>query len=188
METKEIRFRSFIVIVCFVCVVAFAAGYFGAMLSQNIKNANNAKASVTDDINERIEPTTQIVLIRQYEKTGGINIKEIQPDADMIGQGIDYIRQSYPDWEIGGYSKEKISLYKTIDSYPPDTYLLTSVMEGNVEVLAVYTYDIDGNAALMATYDTPVAMLPVEEIAKIRTGITATGQEALNRLLENYAE
>jgi hypothetical protein len=122
------------------------------------------------------------------QKTNNINIKQLQPDSNMIGQGIDYIRESYPDWEIGSYSKEKISLYKIIDSYPPGTYLLTSIMQNNEEVLAVYTYDIDGNSVLYGTYDTPVAMLPAEEIVKIRAGIAVSGEDALNSLLENYAE
>jgi hypothetical protein len=172
-----------------VCVAAFGAGYFGAMASQKIKNgSDNAKASVTENIEELIEPTTEIVLIRQYSKTNNINIKRLQPDSNMIGQNIDYIRESYPDWEIGGYSKEKISLYKIIDSYSPGTYLLTSVMQDNEEVLAVYTYDIDGNSVLYGTYDTPVSMLPAEEIVKIRAGIAVSGEDALNSLLENYAE
>ncbi len=189
METRVIKFRSFIVIVCMVCAVAFGAGYFGAMASQKIKSgSDNAKASVTENIDELIEPTTEIVLIRQYSKTNNINIKQLQPDSNMIGQGIDYIRESYPDWEIGSYSKEKISLYKIIDSYPPGTYLLTSIMQNNEEVLAVYTYDIDGNSVLYGTYDTPVAMLPAEEIVKIRAGIAVSGEDALNSLLENYAE
>lgn len=189
LETKNIKFKNFVTILCFVCVVAFAAGYFGAMISQQIKSGSeNAKASVIEDIDEIIQPTTVIVLIRQYSKTNSVNITEISPESEMIGQGIDYIRENYTGWEIGSYSKEKISLYKIIDSYSPGTYMLTSTTVGTEEVLAVYTYDIDGNSVLRETYDTPVAMLPAEEIEKIRAGIMVTGEDALNSLLENYAE
>ena len=189
MKIKQFLKNNTIILIAVLCVLSFSIGYFGSMFAEKLEE-NQTKISAASDNEELIQPTTSIVLIRQYTKTDSVNIKQVEPTSEMIGKDIDYIISAYEGWEIGSFSKEKISLYKTIDSYPPGTFLVTSIIsqEDGQEVLAVYEYDIDGVLSLKESFDTHVELLPESEIVKVLEGIIVNNEDELSSLLENYAE
>ena len=203
MKNKPSSKNMTIAVAALAFIICFSAGFFAGLLfytEGKIEKLNTTKSGIsyeennngdTNDektTNQTIQPSTEIILIRRYSKSESINIVNTTPNEHMYNMDEKTFSETYTEWEVYGFSSEKVTLYKVVDSYSPDTYKLAAYNDGNGEVIAVFGYDEDGKEYLIRKVSTPISMLSDADAQKIREGIYVKGKNALDVLLENYDE
>ncbi len=188
---KLIQTRIFIVIIG--AVLFFSLGIVSTKAYTSIKeNSPSVSLSVSkaaEEENVKAGLKTKIAFIRYYTSDNTVGVTSPESNAPYMGKDEKWFSETYPDWKTVKFTCEEITLEKTIDSFGPESFLLsTATDEGSVERLAVYTYDKEGNRVLYWMYDTPTELYEANELEKLRKGISVHGKTKLNELLENYEE
>ena len=88
----------------------------------------------------------------------------------------------YKDYEIKQFSAEKVILYKEIDKYCGNHFVLKEE-EG---VVAIYKIKNDGSEELMDLTDISAQYLPESDRLKLKNGIKIYGEENLDKALEDF--
>ena len=183
--------RNQILTLALMMVFAFGAGFGGGYLIQQMRGAdvNVSKTPVEEQPQAaKVTVNTKIVFIRKYTQSDSVNIKEINAPDELVGANEEEVKKAFSEWTLDGFSKEKVTLSRQIDSYAPGTFVVSTSTVEEEEVLAVYEYSENGERMLKEVFDTPLAVFDEAEASKLREGIVVTGEEELARVLQNYAE
>lgn len=197
---------KFLLSVVLTAAICFAVGFWAAVKTSGSgesgitvgeagSGAEDAAGKEKTDITDAagadsavVGPFTQIVMIRRYTESESVNIETAAAESPMYGLDEAGFARSYPQWEINGFSAEKVTLYKSIASCGPGTYKLTAYTAENNEIMAVYEYDREGEAKLLRIVGTPISLLTDAEADKVRAGIYVYGEDRLETLLQGYDE
>lgn len=191
---KEFIYKHSLITLFFALVLCFCAGFFGAYMFENTQSANAAinktnEPNTTQQETIKVGVATKFIYIRKYTKSQTVNIEEKAPPEMLVGADQTAVSAALPDWKIEGFTTERVTFSREIESYSPGVYKVGSIIENNDEErLCVYEYDIDGNEIVKQVFETPIAVFDETEMKKIRDGIIVIGDEALKKILENYAE
>ncbi len=147
------------------------------------KNSETAVTNYSDIINYE----TQLVYRTLYAQCEDV-VDEVQgPILELIGLNKDgleeYLIKNQLNWEIEGFSKEKVILLKRVAGICPNHYLI-SVNKGYI---VIYKYNEYGDKELIKQTDIPVNILPIVDQEKLQKGILVNTEKEVNQLLEDYS-
>lgn len=132
--------------------------------------------------NDNILPSASIIKKTYYKGCDHI-IKEIEDvDIELVNKNEKEIKEKYPNWDLQGYSREEIVLYKEEEGFCNEHY----VLKEHDGVIAIYTINEKGKETLKNDTEIQTQYLPEIDMEKLRKGIYLIGNEALNSALEDY--
>ncbi len=132
--------------------------------------------------NDNILPSASIIKKTYYKGCDHI-IKEIEDvDIELVNKNEKEIKEKYPNWDLQGYSREEIVLYKEEEGFCNEHY----VLKEHNGVIAIYTVNENGKETLKNDTEIQTQYLPEIDIENLRKGIYLIGKEALNSALEDY--
>lgn len=165
----------------------------GNVIETSINNKRINQAEVTKNSNapsNKITTDTQTIIVfnKTFEKVNYKTHDEVLIPKDKTSMTQDELQKEYPTWDIDSFSKSKVVMSKTIDSYPPGYYKISYMYNIDSEYITVFTYDKEGREKVYKITKTPLDLLDAQTIKQIKKGIIISDKEELNRTLENYVD
>ena len=136
----------------------------------------------TNSEEEKTSPNCVITLKVYYETCEHLietrkNIEEAQ-----VNLTEEEVKQKFPDWEIQRFAPNEIVLYKEVNEFCNEHFLLKE----EDEYIAIYKLDKNNNAKFLQTTEISTDYLAEEDLSQIRNGIKVYTQKELNKTLEDF--
>ncbi|MFZ7131999.1 MAG: hypothetical protein ACOWWR_06535 [Eubacteriales bacterium] len=191
--------KSKLIIIGIVLIVAFGLllGYLSADLFTNL----NDRVKQTDNNNEVLEISETsvgqtilnedavIIYNRVYSKCNDLVTEQKVVDSQYIGKNEKELEELFVGWDIVTFNSDKVIVEKSIDSYSPHYYKIGIYNQGDGEnMVAVFTFDIDGQEIVDTITGTPTNLLHDNDIQKLKEGIYTKDTEELYNMLQNFDE
>lgn len=188
-----------IVIIGVTIVLGFFVGFYIYKINQiDENNLKVAEKTVEDECTElaeklnlkqanakekKISPNSTLI-IKKYYKTCNhtIQTSEQITDEGLINLTEEEFTEKYKGWEIKEFKPEKIIIYKEIDDFCNEHYLLK---EKN-GYIAIYKLDKDNKETLEKLTDITVEYLPQKDAEEIKNGIRVYTKAELNRTIQDF--
>lgn len=134
-----------------------------------------------------VNEESEIVFNTLYLKTGKIDTKKIKIPITIVGASLDqfktYIENNYSGWQIKDVSARSASLYKEVDGYNPNYFII----QNKDGYMAVYKINDSGSKELYEVTDISISTLSEMDKVKLDEGIIAKSLEELYMIIEDYS-
>ena len=195
-KIKNYNRKYLITGVAFIIFFGLVLGYLSADLytkynqsRDSTKGEDVSRVSEVSVSDIKLEENATIVYSRIYLKCDELNREQKVAEETAVGKNKTELEQLFVGWNIVELSPELLILEKSINSYSPQYYKIGAYDNTDGEkMVAVYTFDIDGNEVLEDVTSTPLSLLHENEINRLDEGIYVKGEEKLYEMLENYDE
>ncbi len=147
----------------------------------NETEGNNVTIEVVSS-EEKTTPNTVLVLKKFYQDCGHTITNEAQIPEELVNLTTEEIQKQYPNWEVEEFSKEEVVLFKVLDSFCGEHYLLTEE-DGYINI---YIVDEEGNKSLKQEKVMSVEYLSETDKIMLKNGLMVYGTNELNKILEDY--
>ena len=131
---------------------------------------------------EKTSPNCMIVLKMYYKKCGHIVEKKKEIEEAYVNLTEEELSKKISDWEIQRFTPTEIVLYKEIDDFCKEHYVLKE-KEGNI---AIFSLDENNNETFLETTDISTKYLTREDLDRIKNGIVINSKKELNETLEDF--
>lgn len=196
--------KYFIISIILIAVLGFLIGIYMYKTNKldNVKIANSNFSVVTDECTEIAElyelgminikktnaseevisPNANITFKIYYRECEHLITKKENDIKDLINLSKEELQEKYIDWEIEKFSLDDIVLYKEVDDFCDEHYILK---EENGYIV-IYRLDKENHEKLLEITSIAVDYLENEDLKKIENGIKINTKTELNKLLEDY--
>ena len=131
---------------------------------------------------EKTSPNCTVILKIYYKKCGHLVEKKQTIEKTDINLTEEEIAGKFTDWEIQRFTPTEIVLYKELDEFCDEHYVLKE-KDGNI---AIYKLDENKNEKYIETTDISTKYLTEEDLNKIKDGIFVYSKKELNIALEDF--
>lgn len=146
-----------------------------------------ANQGADTDIIDKVNEGTEIVLSTHYSRTGEMDTKKIKIPITLIGATLKdfktYIEGNYRDWQVTSISTQAASLYKKVEGYKPNNFILQS-KDGYI---VIYKINESGEKILHEETGISLSLLSETDKKKLDEGITVKSKEEVYNILEDYS-
>ncbi len=136
----------------------------------------------TSSKEEKSSPNCVITLKIYYEKCNHIIESKQKIENTEINLTEEELKDRFSDWEIQKFTPTEIVLYKEVDEFCNEHYLLKEE-DGYI---AIYKLDENNNETLYEVTEIPTQYLPEEDLEKIQNGMKIYTEKELNKTLEDF--
>ena len=136
----------------------------------------------TSKAEEKTSPNCVITLKLYYEVCEHLIETRKNIEEAEVNLTEEELKQKFPVWEIQKFTPNEIVLYKEINEFCNEHFLLKED-EGYI---AIYKLDENNNAEFFQTTEIATDYLTKEDLEKIRNGIKVYTQKELNKTLEDF--
>lgn len=152
------------------------------LATDNIENKVEENVISTSATEKRISPNAT-VLEKQYFTGCDHLIKTVKDiPEELVNKTKEEVQNYYIGWSIDDFSDKEIIIYQEKGGFCNQHYL---VKEHN-GVLGIYTLDEKGIATLKEDTQIQTMYLTKTDLEKVKQGIEAIGDMALNTVLEDF--
>lgn len=131
---------------------------------------------------EKVSPNCKLVLKIYYNKCEHlIEKKEVIEDA-VVNMTEQELREKFYEWEIQKFTPTEIVLYKEINQFCDEHFLLKE-KDGYI---VIYKLDENNNPELFETTEISIEYLSEEDLENIKQGIKIYTEKELNKILEDF--
>ena len=113
---------------------------------------------------QKTSPNCTIILKIYYSKCGHLVEKKKTVEEVEVNLTEEEIKEKFSDWELQKFTPTEIVLYKELDQYCGEHYILKD-KDGYI---AVYSVDNKNNQTLIETTDISIDYLEEEDLNKIK--------------------
>lgn len=151
----------------------------------NILNNNNEEILniiKTNTEEEKVSPNCNLILKIYYNKCEHlIEKKEVIEDA-VVNMTEQDLREKFCEWEIQKFTPTEIVLYKEINEFCDEHYLLKD-KDGYI---VIYKLDENNNSELFQITEISTEYLAEKDLENIKQGIRIYTKKELNKILEDF--
>lgn len=130
----------------------------------------------------KVSPNATIVFEVYYNKCKHREVKEEKADTSLVNLNEQEIQEQYKEWTIKQFSEEKVILYKDVDEYCDNHYVLRE-KDGYIGIFKVKK---NGEEKLEELTSVLVQYLPETDNINIKNGLKVYTKENLNKILEDF--
>ena len=136
----------------------------------------------TNSNNKKTSPNCTIILKIYYKKCGHLIENKKTIEEAEVNLTEEELKEKFSDWEIQKFTEKEIVLYKEVDSFCDEHYVLRE-QNGNISIFKI---DENNNESFLKETDITVQYLEDEDLRKIKEGIFINTKKELNRILEDF--
>ena len=141
---------------------------------QNVTEVNSTEEKVSSNA---------ILILKKYYIQCDHTINEyVDLPKELVNMTKDEVQKHYPDWEVIGFEKGKVILYKEFDEVCGEHFKLR-VENGKV---VVYIVDTDGKESLYEKTNISSEYLTETDLINMQDGLEIYGKEELNQIIEDF--
>lgn len=148
--------------------------------------AQNGEKGINETLKE-VNEESEIVFNTHYLKTGKIDTRKIKIPITVVGASLNefksYVESNYSDWKIKSISTRSASLFKQVDGYNPNYFII----QNKDGYIAVYKINEAGEKELYEVTDISISTLSEMDKKKLDEGIIAKSLEELYKIIEDYS-
>lgn len=162
--------------------IAFETEYIRLHSSNVIKEASELIRETSSSEN-KTSPNTTIIEKKYYNSCEHITEKERKVEEKLANKTESEFQIEYIGWTIQKFTKDEVVVYKEVNDFCNEHYLLKEV-EGKIVIYELDKYDEEKSVFKETGIQTKY--LSEVDIENLRTGVKAYGEKELNKLLEDF--
>lgn len=162
--------------------IAFEAEY-RRLKTENIINEAKNILEETSSTEQKTSPNTKIVEKRYYADCEHLKQEEREIQEELINKTESEFQIEYIGWEIQKFTSNEVVVYKELQDFCNEHYLLKDV-EGEIVVYALDKYDKEREIIKETGIQTKY--LPEWDMENLKNGIKVYSNKELNKQLEDF--
>ena len=131
---------------------------------------------------EKTSPNCILILKIYYQKSGHLIEKKEKIEEANVNLTEEELKEKFPDWEVQKFTETEIVLYKELNEYCNEHYVLKE-KDGNI---AIYKLDENKKEEFIETTEISTDYLEEEDLKRIKEGIFINTKKELNKTLEDF--
>lgn len=131
---------------------------------------------------EKVAANAILVLKKYYKKCDHTINEYVELPQELVNLTKEQVQEKYADWEVIGFEKGKITLYKEFDDVCGEHFKL-KVEDGKV---VVYKENNDGSETLYEKTNISSEYLTEADLLNMQDGLEIYGKEELNQVIEDF--
>ncbi len=133
--------------------------------------------------NEEKVAANALLILKKYYKTCEHTLNEyVEIPQELVNMTEKEVQEQYEDWEVIGFEKGKVTLYKEFDGVCGEHFKLR-VEDGKV---VVYLVNQDGSETLYEKTNISSEYLTETDLINMQDGLEIYGKEELNKIIEDF--
>ncbi len=141
---------------------------------QNVTEVNSTEEKVSSNA---------ILILKKYYIQCDHTINEyVELPQELVNMTKEQVQAHYPDWEVIGFEKGKIILYKEFDGVCGEHFKLR-VENGKV---VIYLVSQEGRESLYEKTNISSEYLTETDLINMQDGLEIYGKEELNKVIEDF--
>jgi len=162
--------------------IAFEAEYQN-LESKNIIKEAEAIIKETSSKEEKIGPNAKLIEKKYFNECEHLTTFKKNVPEEFVNKTKAELQIEYIGWEIQKFTNDEVIVYKEINDFCDEHYLLKDT-EGKITIFLLDKY---GNEKeIIRETEIETKYLPELDIENLKEGIKVYGNEELNKLLEDY--
>ena len=142
-------------------------------------NQNTTEVSSTE---EKVAANAILILKKYYTKCDHTINEYVELPKELVNLTKEQVQEKYADWQVIGFEKGKITLYKEFDDVCGEHFKL-KIEDGKV---VVYTVNNDGTETLYEKTNISSEYLTETDLLNMQDGLEIYGKEELNQVIEDF--
>ena len=144
-----------------------------------VKTRNLTTVSATE---EKLASNAILILKKYYRKCEHTINEYVELPQELVNMTEEEVQAQYLDWEVIGFEKGKLTLYKEFDDVCQEHFKLR-LEEGNV---VVYIVNSEGKESLYEKTGISSEYLTETDLINMQDGLEIYGKEELNQIIEDF--
>lgn len=139
-------------------------------------------ATTVASTQEKLSSNAILILKKYYQKCEHTINEYVELPQELVNMTENEVQNEYPDWEVIGFEKGKLTLYKEFDDMCGEHFKL-KVEEGNV---VIYIVNNDGTESIYEKTNISSEYLTETDLINMQDGLEIYGKEELNQIIEDF--
>lgn len=131
---------------------------------------------------EKVSANSLMILKKYYAKCEHTVNEYVELPKEIVNMTEQEVQEQYPEWEVIGFSADKVILYKEFDDVCGEHFKL-KVEDGKV---VIYKENIDGTESLYEKTNISSEYLTETDLINMQQGLEIYGEEELNKIIEDF--
>lgn len=131
---------------------------------------------------EKVSANAILILKKYYQKCEHTINEYVELPQELVNMTEKEVQAQYPDWEVIGFEKGKVTLYKEYDDVCGEHFKL-KIENGKV---VVYIDNNDGTESLYEKTNISSEYLTETDLINMQDGLEIYGKEELNQIIEDF--
>lgn len=131
---------------------------------------------------EKVAANAILVLKKYYKKCDHTINEYVELPQELVNLTKEQVQEKYADWEVIGFEKGKITLYKEFDDVCGEHFKL----KVEDEKIVVYKENNDGSETLYEKTNISSEYLTEADLLNMQDGLEIYGKEELNQVIEDF--
>ena len=144
-----------------------------------IETKNATTVSATE---EKLASNAILILKKYYLKCEHTINEYVELPQELVNMTEEEVQAQYSDWEVIGFEKGKLTLYKEFDDICQEHFKLR-IEDGNV---VVYIVNNDGTESFYEKTGISSEYLTETDLINMQDGLEIYGKEELNQIIEDF--
>ena len=144
-----------------------------------IKTRNATTVSATE---EKLASNAILILKKYYRECEHTINEYVELPQELVNMTEEEVQEQYSNWEVIGFEKGKLTLYKEFDDVCQEHFKLR-LENGNV---VVYIVNNDGTESLYEKTGISSEYLTETDLINMQDGLEIYGKEELNQIIEDF--
>ena len=146
---------------------------------EQMEKQNTTEVSSTE---EKVAANAILILKKYYTKCDHTINEYVELPQELVNLTKEQVQEKYADWQVIGFEKGKITLYKEFDDVCGEHFKL-KIEDGKV---VVYTVNNDGTETLYEKTNISSEYLTETDLLNMQDGLEIYGKEELNQVIEDF--
>ena len=140
------------------------------------------KLTIVSSVEEKLSANAILILKKYYQKCDHTINEYVELPQELVNMTKEEVQAEYAEWEVIGFEKGKLILYKEFDDVCGEHFKL-KIENGKV---VVYIVNIDGNESIYEKTNISSEYLTETDLINMQDGLEIYGKEELNQIIEDF--
>lgn len=140
------------------------------------------KVTTVSSAEEKVAANAILMLKKYYKKCDHTINEYVEIPQEIVNMNKEQVQMQYPDWEIIGFEKGKVILYKEFDDVCGEHFKL-KIEDGKI---IIYIINRDGTESVYEKTNISSEYLTETDLINMQDGLEVYGKEELNQIIEDF--
>ena len=138
--------------------------------------------TVVSSAEEKLSANAILILKKYYQQCEHTINEYVELPQELVNLTEKEVQAEYPDWEVIGFEKGKLTLYKELEDVCGEHFKLR-IEEGKV---VIYIVNNDGSESVYERTNISSEYLTETDLLNMQDGLEIYGIEELNQIIEDF--
>lgn len=140
------------------------------------------KATTVASTEEKLAANAILILKKYYGQCEHTINEYVELPQELVNMTEQEVQAEYPDWEVIGFEKGKLTLYKELEDVCGEHFKL-KIEDGKV---VIYIVNNDGTESVYEKTNISSEYLTETDLLNMQNGLEIYGKEELNQIIEDF--